>query len=73
MPFPDIKIQADLTTPPLIIPTNWTDWSFRLRNGLFIHQGRQRTLSKTEVGSMRAPLDNQDRGLDPTTGAGWGS
>jgi hypothetical protein len=67
--FPDIKIQADLTTPPLIIPTNWTDWSPRLRNGLFIHQGRQRTLSRTETGTMRAPLDNQDRGLDPTVTA----
>jgi hypothetical protein len=67
--FPDINIQADLTTPPLNIPTDWIDWSPRLRNGLFIHQGRQRTLSKTEVGTMRAPLDNQDRGLDPTVTA----
>jgi hypothetical protein len=64
--FPSLRIQADLTTRALTIPTFTTDWSDRLRNGLTIHQGRQRTLGKTETGSMRAPLGNQDRGLDPT-------
>jgi hypothetical protein len=64
--YPDLIIEADYTTPPLIIPTDWVDLSSRATETASIRQGRQRLLGRTETGSASAELTNADRGLDPT-------
>lgn len=57
-------VEADYTTPPLIIPTDWVDLSpFR---SVSIRQGRQRLLDRTEVGQASVALDNRERDFDPT-------
>lgn len=66
MAFPSLVVRADLTTAPRIIPTNWTDLSSRVRDPITIHQGRQRLLDRTEVGTASMPLDNRDGGLLPS-------
>ena len=65
MSFPVLKVEVDFHSPPLSIPTNWTDLSERIR-GLGINQGRQRLLSRTEASGASVLLDNRDRFLDPT-------
>jgi hypothetical protein len=59
-------VRADLTTPPRVIPTDWTDLSSRVRDPITIHQGRQRLLDRTEVGQASVPMDNRDGGLLPS-------
>ena len=66
MAYPELLIAADYTTPPLVIPTDWTDLSDRATETASVHQGRQRLLGRTETGSASAELANLDRGLDPT-------
>lgn len=69
MAWPELVIRADYTTPALQIPTDWTvlhDSSDRTMRSVQIHQGRQRLLAQTEVGSATAVIDNRDRSLDPT-------
>ena len=71
MALPDVVVAADFTSPPLSIPTDWTDITAKCRSET-IRQGRQRILQRTEVGSATVTLDNRERIFDPTAW-GWGA